>query len=106
MPSFAIPAEQSADVVTSLSLGQQLVEHLDTGNDGGDLLIGQTDDLNGIVDLQSTSLHTTSGNSTTTEMEKTSSTGIRKGLSADGRAWGYSYPQRPSAPGWEHTRAR
>ena len=42
------------------------MEHLDTGNDGGDLLIGQTDDLNGIVDLQSTSLHTTGGNSTTT----------------------------------------
>lgn len=52
-------AEQSTDVVTGLSLRKELVEHLDAGYDDGALFIGQTDDLNGIANLNSTTLNTT-----------------------------------------------
>src|SRR5699024_6263287 len=58
-------AEQSTDVVAGLSHIQQLVEHLDTGNDGLALLVGQTHDLNFLGELQSTTLHTAGSNGTT-----------------------------------------
>ena len=57
--------QQSADVVASLSVVQQLVEHLDTGNGGLTLLIGQTDDLDLLVQVQNATLHTAGSNGTT-----------------------------------------
>ena len=58
-------AQQGADVVAGLSVVQQLVEHLDTGDDGLALLVGQTNDLNLLVELQLTTLHTAGSNGTT-----------------------------------------
>ena len=58
-------AQQGADVVAGLSVVQQLVEHLDTGNGGLALLIGQTDDLDLLVQIQLTTLHTAGSNGTT-----------------------------------------
>ena len=57
--------QQSADVVASLSVVQQLVEHLDTGNGGLTLLVGQTNDLDLLVQVQHATLHTTGSNGTT-----------------------------------------
>ena len=57
-------AEQAADVVAGLSLVEQLAEHLDTG---ADRVLGllDTDDLQRVVDMQRTALHTTGGNGAT-----------------------------------------
>ena len=41
------------------------MEHLDTGNNGLLLLVGQTNDLNLLVELQLTTLHTAGSNGTT-----------------------------------------
>ena len=57
--------KQSADVVTSLSLIQELTEHLDTGYNGLTSLLVNTNDLNLVVELQSTTLYTAGCNSTT-----------------------------------------
>ena len=57
--------QQSADVVAGFSVVQQLVEHLDTGDDGLALLVGQTNDLNLLVELQLSTLHTAGSNGTT-----------------------------------------
>ena len=38
------------------------MEHFDTGDDGASLLIGETDDLDGVVHLQRAALDTTGGN--------------------------------------------
>jgi hypothetical protein len=57
--------QQAADVVTSLTLLQHLAEHLNT-SDGGLLGVTQTDDLDGVADLDHTTLHTAGHNSTTT----------------------------------------
>ena len=57
--------QQSADVVASLSVVQKLVEHLDTGNGGLTLLVGQTNDLDLLVQVQHATLHTTGSNGTT-----------------------------------------
>ena len=45
-------AEQGTNVVASLSVIQDLAEHLDAGNDNFSLLIGQTNDLNLIGSFQ------------------------------------------------------
>ena len=52
-------AEQSADVVASLSVIHQLVEHFDVGDDGGLLLVCQANDLDGLVLLDDATLDTT-----------------------------------------------
>ena len=54
-------AEQSADVVAGLSVVQQLVEHLDTGDDGLALLVGEANDLDFLGELQGAALHTAGG---------------------------------------------
>ena len=43
--------QQSTNVIASLSIVQQLAEHLNTGNDGLAGLIGQTNDLNFVANL-------------------------------------------------------
>ena len=58
--------QQSADVVASLSVVQQLAEHLDTGNNGFLALLGQTNDLNLVAGLQLATLNSTGSNGTTT----------------------------------------
>ena len=50
--------QQGADVVAGLSVVQQLVEHLDAGDDGLLLLVGQANDLDFLVHLDGTALHT------------------------------------------------
>ena len=50
--------EQSADVVARLGVIQDLPEHLDTGDDGLLLLVGQTNDLHLVAALQLATLHT------------------------------------------------
>ena len=57
--------KQSADVVTSLSLIQELTEHLDTSYNGLTSLLMNTNDLNLVVEFQSTTLYTAWCNSTT-----------------------------------------
>ena len=57
--------QQSTDVITSLSAVKELTEHLDTGNNGLANLLMDTDDLNFVVQVQSTTLYSTSSNSTT-----------------------------------------
>ena len=57
--------EQSADVITSNCLIQGLSEHLKTSNNSGLGLLGQTGDLNGIVNLNNATLNSTSCNGTT-----------------------------------------
>ena len=56
--------EQAADVVASLSLVEQLAEHLDAGANG---LLGilDTNDLEFVVDMQNAALNTTSSNGAT-----------------------------------------
>ena len=54
-------AEQSADVVASFCVVQQLVEHFDIGDDGGLLLFRQANDLDRLVLLDDTTLDTTGG---------------------------------------------
>src|SRR5699024_54389 len=56
-------AEQSADVVASLSVVQQLAEHLDAGNNGLARSVHQADDLNFLAHLQLATLNTTGSNS-------------------------------------------
>ncbi|CAN3986970.1 ABC transporter permease, partial [Dysosmobacter welbionis] len=50
--------QQGADVVAGLSVVQQLVEHLDAGDDGLLLLVGQANNLDFLAQLQDTTLHT------------------------------------------------
>ena len=57
--------QQSADVVACTSLVKQLTEHLDTGNNGLANVLMDTDDLNFVVQVQSTTLNSTGSNSTT-----------------------------------------
>ena len=58
--------KQSTDVITSLSLIKQLTEHLDTSYNSLTSLLVNTNDLNLIVQFQSTTLNTAGSNSTTT----------------------------------------
>ena len=58
-------AEQSADVVASFCVVQQLVEHFDVGDDGGLLLVRQANDLDWLVLLDDATLDTTGGNGAT-----------------------------------------
>ena len=51
-------AQQAARVITGLNVIQGLVEHLHGGDDGGALLVGQTNDLDGLAGLQLAALHT------------------------------------------------
>ena len=57
--------QQSADVVASFSVVQQLVEHFDIGNGGVHLLFAKTNDLNLVVLVDNATLNTTGSNSTT-----------------------------------------
>src|SRR5699024_4887725 len=57
--------QQSADVVASLSVVQQLAEHLDAGDGGVLLLLGQTNDLHLVAHLDLATLHTTGSNGAT-----------------------------------------
>ncbi|CAN3976535.1 IS66 family transposase, partial [Dysosmobacter welbionis] len=50
--------QQGADVVAGLSVVQQLVEHLDAGDNGLLLLVGQANNLDFLAQLQDTTLHT------------------------------------------------
>lgn len=54
-------AEQYADVVARDGLIQQLAEHFNAGDYGAALLVGQTDDLNGILYLYGAALYTAGG---------------------------------------------
>jgi len=58
--------KQSTNVITSLALVQQLVEHLNTGTYNCTLLFLQTNDLNGIGYMDNTTLYTAGSNGTTT----------------------------------------
>src|SRR5581483_4679700 len=49
-------AEQQTDVLTGLALVEQLAEHLDAGDRGGGLALTDTDDVDGLVDLEDTAL--------------------------------------------------
>ena len=57
--------QQSADVVAGFSVVQQLVEHLDVGNNGSQLVLAQADDLDRLVLLDNATLHTTGSNGAT-----------------------------------------
>ena len=57
--------QKCADVVAGLSLIKKLTEHLDTGNNGLAYILMDTDDLNLIVQMQSTALYSTGSNRTT-----------------------------------------
>ena len=59
-------AEQSTDVITGLGVVEQLVEHFDTGDDGLAALVGQTDDLDFLAELQLATLNTAGSDGTTT----------------------------------------
>ncbi len=59
-------AEEAADVIAGLCLGQELVEHLNTGYNDGALLFGKTDDLNSVANLNCTTLNKTGSNIATT----------------------------------------
>ena len=59
-------AEKKTDVVACLSVVKKLSEHLDTGNDSLSAVLLDTDELDFVVELQRTSLHTTGSNGTTT----------------------------------------
>ena len=50
-------AEQRTDVVAGLGVVEQLVEHLDTGDDGLAALVGQADDLDFLAELELTTLN-------------------------------------------------
>ncbi len=52
-------AQQAARIVAGLDVIQGLVEHFHGGNDGGALLVGQTNDLDSLAGLQLAALHTT-----------------------------------------------
>ena len=58
--------EEETYVVTSLTLVEELAEHLDTGDDSLTRLICETDELDRVADVDGTSLDTTGNDSTTT----------------------------------------
>ena len=62
--------QQSADVITSLSLVQKLTEHFNTGNNGLSGLFLDTNDLNFVIQMKCTTLYTAGSNGTTTSNGK------------------------------------
>src|SRR3954462_3545366 len=48
--------QEQTDVLTGLTLVEQLAEHLDAGDGGGGLALLDADDIDGLVDLQDTAL--------------------------------------------------
>ena len=58
-------AQKSTDVVAALSVVEGLAEHLKAGNDCAALLIGQTDYLSGVVQVDLTTLDTAGNNGST-----------------------------------------
>ena len=74
--------QQGADVVAGLSVVQQLAEHLDAGDDGLLLLVGQADDLDVLASLIRPRSTRPVATVPRPEMVNTSSTGIRKGRSS------------------------
>jgi len=58
--------EKETYVVTSFSGVEELTEHFNTGDNGGLLFFGKTNDFNGITHLNDTTFYTTGSNSTTT----------------------------------------
>src|SRR5581483_4249881 len=73
-------AQEQADVVARLALVEQLAEHLHAGDDG---LLRRTDadDLDFLADLDDAALDATGHHRAAAEIENTSSTGSRNGLS-------------------------
>ncbi|EGJ75317.1 putative elongation factor Tu [Streptomyces sp. Tu6071] len=59
-------AEEQTDVLARLALVEQLAEHLDAGDRGGRLLLLDADDVDGLVDLQDTTLDTAGDDRTAT----------------------------------------
>src|ERR1044072_7645598 len=59
-------AEQQTDVLTGLALVEQLAEHLDAGDRGGGLLRPDAHDVDGLVDLEDTTLDTAGDDGATT----------------------------------------
>ncbi len=57
--------EEETYVVTSLTLVEELAEHLDTGDDSVARLISETNELDRVADVDGTSLNTTGNDSTT-----------------------------------------
>ena len=55
-------AEKKTYVVSCFCLIHLLVEHLNTGDNGGLSLLGETDDLNGVGNLNGTALNTSGSN--------------------------------------------
>src|SRR5690606_21578548 len=53
-------AEEQTDVVARLAAVEQLAEHLDAGDDGGGG-VTETDDFDGVVELDHTALDTAGG---------------------------------------------
>ena len=63
------------------------------------LLVGQTNDLDVVADLELATLHTTGSNGATAGDGEDVLDGHQEGqVSRYGREWGYSRQQRPSAP--------
>src|SRR3954462_10805761 len=58
--------KQEADVLTGLALVEQLAEHLDAGDRGGLLALTDTDDVDGLVDLDHTALDAAGDHGATT----------------------------------------
>ncbi len=76
---FFNTAEQDTDVVTSLAAIEQLAEHFDTGHNGGDGVF-ETDDFDGVVDLDNAALNTTGSNRATTGDREHVFNGHQEGL--------------------------
>ena len=58
--------EKCTDVVTSFSLGKELLEHFNAGNGGLSAFFCETNEFNFVANLNSTSFNSTSSNGTTT----------------------------------------
>ena len=58
--------EKKTNVVSSLTLIKKLTEHLDTSYSGSSRSVTETNELNRIIHVDSTSLDTAGNNSTTT----------------------------------------
>ena len=57
--------EEETYVIASLTLREELAEHLDTGNNGSTRFVTETNEFDGVIDVDGTSLDTTGNNGTT-----------------------------------------
>ena len=100
-------AEQSADVVASFSVVEQLAEHLDAGNDGLARSVHQTNDLNFLAHLQLATLYTAGSNGTTaSDGEYVLDRHEERLVSFTIRGRDIGRQQRPSARGCKRTPER